>query len=117
MITKGYIMKKVILAVVMVLVVGFGMLINGLNKAHAGEYETAVIGHIITNSSEIDKEKLFEAELAKIGHKYALEMVSVMQQYLPAIIDGAMADLRLKLDQQYKCELLGDTKIADKECQ
>ena len=94
-------MKKVILTVVVVLVTGFGILTSAITKAKAGEYETAVIGHIITNSSEIDKEKLFEAEMAKIGHKYALEMVSVMQQYLPTIIDGAMADLRLKLDEQY----------------
>ena len=106
-------MKKVIIGFI-VFWVGFNLLYN---KVNAGEYETAVLGHVIKNSSEIDKEKLFEAEMAKIGHKYALEMVSIMQQYLPAIIDGAMADLRLKLDQQYKCELLGDTKIAGKECQ
>jgi hypothetical protein len=54
--------------------------------------------------------------MAKIGHKYALEMVSIMQEYLPSIIDGAMADLRLKLDAKHKCLLLKDTKIADKEC-
>jgi len=42
--------------------------------------------------------------------------VSIMQEYLPSIIDGAMADLRLKLDAKQKCLLLKDTKIADKEC-
>lgn len=106
-------MKKVIIGL-LVFWVGFNLTYNHVN---AGEYDKAVLGHVITNSSEIDKEKLFEAELARIGHKYALEMVSIMQQYLPSIIDGVMADLRLKLDEQHKCLLLKDTKIADKQCQ
>jgi len=86
------------------------------SNAKANDYNTAVIGHVITNTNEIDKQALLESEMAKIGHKYALEMVSIMQEYLPSIIDGAMADLRLKLDAKHKCLLLKDTKIADKEC-
>ena len=86
------------------------------SNAKANDYNTAVIGHVVTNADEIDKEALLESEMAKIGHKYALEMVSIMQEYLPSIIDGAMADLRLKLDAKHKCLLLKDTKIADKEC-
>ena len=105
------------LTVILIFAVGFGILSSALSKANAGEYEQAVLGHVITNSSEIDKNALLEAEIEKIGHQFALEMVTVMQQYLPAIIDGAMADLRLKLDSKYKCSLLEDTKIADKECQ
>jgi len=106
-------MKKVIIGL-LVFWVGFNLAYNHVN---AGEYDKAVLGNVITNSSEIDKEKLFEAELARIGHQYALEMVSIMQIYLPSIIEGAMADLRLKLDEQHKCLLLKDTKIADKQCQ
>ena len=86
------------------------------SNAKANDYNTAVIGHVVTNAGEIDKEALLESEMAKIGHKYALEMVSIMQEYLPSIIDGAMADLRLKLYAKHKCLLLKDTKIADKEC-
>ena len=86
------------------------------SNAKANDYNTTVIGHVITNANEIDKQALLESEMAKIGHKYALEMVSIMQEYLPSIIDGAMADLRLKLDAKHKCLLLKDTKIADKEC-
>ena len=89
---------------------------SNVPEAKANDYNTAVIGHVVTNASEIDKEALLESEMAKIGHKYALEMVSIMQEYLPSIIDGAMADLRLKLDAKHKCLLLKDTKIADKEC-
>ena len=62
------------------------------SNAKANDYNTAVIGHVITNANEIDKQALLESEMAKIGHKYALEMVSIMQEYLPSIIDGAMAD-------------------------
>lgn len=105
--------KKLIIVNLLVI----GMLLTFSKIASAGEYEKAVLGHIVTNSSEIDKQKLLEAEIAKIGSKYALEMVSILQQYLPSIIDGAMADLRLKLDEQHKCLLLKDTKIADKQCQ
>ena len=93
--------------------IGFNLMYS---KVNADEYNKAVIGHVITNAGEIDKEALLESEMAKIGHKYALEMVSIMQEYLPSIIDGAMADLRLKLDAKHKCLLLKDTKIADKEC-
>ena len=99
------------------------LIVNGIvwgmwlpSQAKADDYNTAVIGHVVTNAGEIDKEALLESEMAKIGHKYALEMVSIMQEYLPSIIDGAMADLRLKLDAKHKCLLLKDTKIADKEC-
>jgi len=76
-----------------------------------------VIGHVITNSSEIDEKKLLEQEMSKLGHQYAIQMLAIMQQYLPSIIDSAMAEMRMNLDKQYKCKLLTDTKIADKECQ
>ena len=46
------------------------------SNAKANDYNTAVIGHVITNANEIDKQALLESEMAKIGHKYALEMAS-----------------------------------------
>lgn len=102
-------MKKLILAALISLSI--------TTPTYAGsEYNEAVLGHVITNSSEIDKQKLFEQEMAKIGHQYALQMLAVMQKYLPTIIDNAMAQLRQDIDKQYKCELLDNTKIADKEC-
>lgn len=90
----------------------------GMNStANSNEYGKAVIGHVITNADKIDHSKLMEAELEKLAHQFSIEMVGVMQEYLPAILDGVMADMRLKYDSKYKCELLKDTKIADKECQ
>ena len=49
-------------------------------------------------------------------HLYALEMVDVIEKHLPSILESLAADIRLKADSKYKCELLKDTKIADKEC-
>ena len=40
-------------------------------------------------------------------------MVSILQAYLPAILDGVMTDLRLQADEKYKCALLKDSKIKD----
>jgi len=39
--------------------------------------------------------------------------LSILQAYLPSIIDGVMADLRLKADKEYKCALLKGSKIED----
>ena len=49
-------------------------------------------------------------------HLYALEMVDVIEKHLPSILESLAADIRLKADSKYKCALLKDTKIADKEC-
>jgi hypothetical protein len=51
--------------------------------------------------------------MQKVAHQYTLAMIGVMQQYLPAVLDGIAADLRLKADNEYKCKLLEDTKIKD----
>ena len=39
------------------------------------DYNKAVIGHVITNMSDIDKRELLENELDKIGHQYAFRNV------------------------------------------
>jgi len=120
--TKGqlYIMKKMIL-LFFVVYIWFYSIFNAVNSAHASEvtkdlsdYNKAVIGHVITNMSDIDKRELLENELAKIGHQYALEMLGVMQELLPIILDGAISELRQKTDTAYKCELLKDTEMSCK---
>ena len=52
----------------------------------------------------------------KLANQFSLEMVDVLEKHLPNILESMAADLRLKADSKYKCELLKDTKIADKEC-
>jgi len=102
-----------------------GMLLTflmwGFNTANAGEdYNKAVIGHVIqskVNGTNVDVSKLMEGELEKLAHQFAIESISILQAYLPAILDGVAADLRLKADKEYKCALLEGSKIEDKECQ
>ena len=46
----------------------------------------------------------------------SLEMVSILEEHLPYILEGIAKEIKMKADSEYKCSLLKDTKIADKEC-
>lgn len=109
MVGYKYMMRKVIILLV--------VLVGMSSVASANDYGKAVIGHVITNHDKIDHSKLMEAELEKLAHQMSIQVIGIMQQHLPQILDGAMTDLRLKYDSKYKCALLKDTKIADKECE
>ena len=105
-------MKKFIITILIV----NGLIWSLLSGVKADDYNKAVIGHIIqtkVNGTDIDVNALMTYELEKLAHKYSIEMVSILQAYLPAILDGVMADLRLKADEKYKCALLEGTKIED----
>ena len=86
--------------------------------AKADDYNTAVIGHVITEKVSGDgvDTSVLEAEMAKIAHSFALQMTDVLEKNLPVILESLAAQLRQNADSKYKCELLEDTKIADKEC-
>ena len=89
------------------------------NSVKANEYNTAVISHVISETlkgTDIDHGKLLEQEISKLGHDMALQMVSILQQHLPYIMDGVITELKLELDKTHKCLLLKDTKIGDKDC-
>ena len=107
-------MKKLIL-ILAVLWLG----LNAFAKSvQANDYNTAVVGHIITQKiqgNNVDTSVL-EGELQRLMHLYALDMIDVIEQHLPNILEGIAADIRMKADSEYKCSLLKDTKIADKEC-
>jgi hypothetical protein len=84
------------------------------------DYNTAVIGHVIQSTvsgENIDHAKLFESEIQRLGHQFAIEMTGVLQQYLPYIMNNMMTQLRLELDKTHKCLLLKDSKIKDKDCE
>ena len=105
-------MKKFIITILIV----NGLIWSLLSGVKADDYNKAVIGHIIqtkVNGTDIDVNALMTYELEKLAHKYSIEMVSILQAYLPAILDGVMADLRLQADEKYKCALLEGTKIKD----
>ena len=105
-------MKKFIITILIV----NGLIWSLLSGVKADDYNKAVIGHIIqtkVNGTDIDVNALMTYELEKLAHKYSIEMVSILQAYLPDILDGVMADLRLQADEKYKCALLKGTKIED----
>ena len=81
----------------------------GLNLANANERTEATVGHVIqskVNGTNVDVSKLFEHEMEKIAHEFALNSISIMQQYLPYLLEQVMADMRMKADTKYKCKLL-----------
>tara|TARA_B100001964_G_C14093411_1_gene535867 strand:+ start:607 stop:936 length:330 start_codon:yes stop_codon:yes gene_type:complete len=100
------------------------LIVNGLiwfglsSIAKANDYNTAVIGHIITQKiqgNSVDTSVL-EAELEKLAYNFVLEMTSVLEKHLPNILESIAAELRSKADSEYKCQLLKNSKIKDKEC-
>ena len=105
-------MKKFIMTVLIV----NGLIWGLLSNVKADDYNKAVIGHVIqstVNGTNVDVNALMSYELERLAHKYSIEMVSILQAYLPAILDGVMSDLRLQADKKYKCALLEGTKIED----
>ena len=108
--------KFVITVIVLNSIIWFGL----SSLAKANEYNKAVIGHVITETikgTNMDHQKLLEAEMSKMAHTFGLQLVNVLQQHLPYIMDSVMTQLRLDLDKKHKCLLLKDSKIGDKECQ
>jgi hypothetical protein len=100
-------MKKV---VVVFFIVYFWIyaLANAWSNANANEYTEAVIGHVITETitGNMDHSKVMEQELEKLAHKFAIDSIIILQKYLPSVLEGIAADLRLQADEKYKCELL-----------
>ena len=108
--------KFLITVIVLNSIIWFGL----SSLAKADDYNTAVIGHVISETikgTDIDHQKLLEAEMSKMAHTFAIEMANVLQKHLPYIMDSVMTQLRLDLDKKHKCLLLKDSKIRDKECQ
>ena len=108
--------KFLITVIVLNSIIWFGL----SSLAKADDYNTAVIGHVVSETikgTDIDHQKLLEAEMSKMAHTFTLQLVNVLQEHLPYIMDSVMTQLRLDLDKKHKCLLLKDSKIGDKECQ
>ena len=109
-------MKKYLITMTIIMATLWFGLTSLMNSAMANEYNKAVIGHIIqtkVQGVDVDTQKLLEYEMSKLGHQFALESIQIIQAYLPAILDGLLAEMRLKADKEYKCSLLKDTDIQD----
>lgn len=79
------------------------------SAAKADEYGKAVVGHVITNAKDIDKTALLEAELQRLAHNYSIEMINILQVYLPSILDSVAAEMKQNADKTFKCALLKGT--------
>tara|TARA_B100000902_G_C26968237_1_gene743977 strand:- start:29 stop:403 length:375 start_codon:yes stop_codon:yes gene_type:complete len=108
----NYIMNKLVITLLIVNGIIWGAFLP--SQAKANDYSTAVAGHVIQNHDLIDKQKLMEAEINKIGAQFALEMISIMQKHMPSIIDGLMAEMRNDIAQKQKCAYLKDTAVECK---
>ena len=101
------------------------LIVNGIiwgmwlpSQAKADDYNTAVIAHVIkekVSGNGVDMSVL-ESEMQKLAYNFALQMTDVLEKNLPAILESLASELRQNADSKYKCSLLEDTKIADKEC-
>ena len=112
-------MKKYLITLTIILATLWFGLTSFKNLAMANEYNKAVVAHVIqskVNGIDVDTQKLLEYEMSKLGHQFALESIQIIQAYLPAILDGVLAEMRLKADSEYKCSLLKGSQIEDKEC-
>jgi len=113
-------MKKYLITITIILATLWFSLTTLMNSVMANEYNKAVIANVIqnkVNGTNVDVSKLMEQELEKIAHQFALESLTVIQQYLPTILEGVLTEMRLKADKEYKCALLKDSKIKDKQCE
>ena len=99
-------MKKLIILLMLLLPV----------SVQANDKTIATVGHIISekiSNNDIDVSYIMEKELEAVAHQFLIESISILQAYLPAILEGVAADLRLKADHEYKCKLLENGGMND----
>ena len=82
----------------------------------ADDKTTATVSHVISETikgTDIDISYIMEKELEAVAHKFMIESISILQTYLPAILEGVASDMRLKADEAYKCKLLKNGGMND----
>ena len=85
-------------------------------SVQANDKTIATVGHIISekiSNNDIDVSYVMEKELEAVAHQFLIESISILQAYLPAILDGVAADLRLQADSKFKCKLLQNGGMND----
>ena len=89
-----------------------------VGSASANDYKTATTAHIITETikgTDIDHSAVMNAEVQRLMHNMSLEIIQVIFNNMPNILDGIAADMRLKADKNYKCSLQPE-EYKNKEC-
>ena len=104
-------MNKIKEFILMTIVCLAFLLITGIAKANDKLIVTT--GHVVSETikgTDIDISYIMEKELEAIAHKFMIDSISILQNYLPAILDGVATDLRLQADKKYKESLLNADK-------
>ncbi len=99
-------MKKLIILLLLLLPI----------SVQANDKTTVVVGHVVSETikgTDIDISYIMEKELEAVAHQFMIESISILQAYLPTILEGVAADLRLKADHEYKCKLLENGGMND----
>ena len=83
---------------------------------NANEKNTVIIGHIITQAiqgNDVDHSEILTNELKSITHQFTLSLIESLSTHLPIILDGVSAQVRLSVDELYKCSLQEDYQNKD----
>ena len=89
-----------------------------VETASANDYNTATGAHILTEvikGTDLDEGAIMNAETQRLLHTMSLEIIQVVFNNMPNILDGIAADMRLKADKNYKCALQPE-EYKNKDC-
>ena len=90
----------------------------GVETASANDDNTATGAHILTEvikGTDLDEGAIMNAETQRLLHTMSLEIIQVVFNNMPNILDGIAADMRLKADKNYKCSLQPE-EYKNKDC-
>ena len=95
------------------------LLFVGLSSvAKADDKTSAIIGHVITQAiqgNDMDHTEVFTNELNSLIHTFSIDMIDIIMEHMPNILDSISAELRQEADKKYKCSLQDDD-YKNKEC-
>ena len=115
-ISKTY-MKNILYAFGIV-ILSLLMLSMVFKVVKADEKTTTIIGHVITQKiqgNNMDHTEVFTNELNNLIHTFSVDMIDIIMEHMPNILDSISAELRQEADKQYKCSLQDDD-YKNKEC-
>jgi len=107
-------MKKLLLLLV-ILWLGLSAFANSVKADTKTE---AIIGHVITQAiqgNDMDHAEVFTNELNTLIHQFSLDMIDIVMEHMPNILDSISAEMRKEADEKYKCSLQ-DKNYKNKEC-
>ena len=94
------------------------LLFVGLSSvAKADDKTSAIVGHVITQviqGNDMDHTEVFTNELNNLIHTFSIDMIDIIMEHMPNILDSISAELRQEADKKYKCSIQGEYK--NKEC-